>query len=132
MTSGSVRLWLGLGETCLCGPHRGFPLVGLRENGFVAGQAARKAESKKVDKQAKACVENQHVFVPFVFDTFGSLAPEVIHFLTMVQRVIHNNCSASGGQGFVFENVRVYNLERGDGAACCPSIFCFDVTWQVL
>ncbi|KAF5786988.1 hypothetical protein HanXRQr2_Chr10g0447771 [Helianthus annuus] len=41
------------------------PLVGLRENGFVAGQAARKAESKKVDKHAKTCAENQHVFVPF-------------------------------------------------------------------
>ncbi|KAJ0443313.1 hypothetical protein HanIR_Chr16g0819381 [Helianthus annuus] len=52
-TSRSVRLWLDLGETCLCGPHGGFPLVGLRENGFVAGQAARKEESKKVDKHAK-------------------------------------------------------------------------------
>ncbi|KAJ0791149.1 putative exostosin [Helianthus annuus] len=51
------------------------PLVGLRENGFVAGQAARKAESKKVDKHTKAYAENQHVFVHFVFDTFGSLAP---------------------------------------------------------
>ena len=32
------------------------PLVGLRETGFVAGQASRKAESKKVDKHAKSCV----------------------------------------------------------------------------
>ncbi|MFS8017316.1 putative transcription regulator Others family [Helianthus anomalus] len=39
------------------------PLAGLRENGFVAGQATRKAEPKKVDKHAKACAENQHVFV---------------------------------------------------------------------
>ncbi|MFS7958331.1 hypothetical protein Hanom_Chr07g00677031 [Helianthus anomalus] len=51
----------------------------------------------KVDKHAKAWAENQHVFVPFVFDTFGSLAPEAIQFLTRVQRVIHNSCSASGG-----------------------------------
>ncbi|KAJ0917178.1 hypothetical protein HanRHA438_Chr05g0203111 [Helianthus annuus] len=50
------------------------PLVGLRENEFIAGQAARKAESKKVDKHAKACAENQHVFVLFAFDKFGSLA----------------------------------------------------------
>ncbi|KAD0131090.1 hypothetical protein E3N88_44746 [Mikania micrantha] len=78
------------------------PLVGLRENGFVAGQAARKAESKKVDKHAKACAENQHVFVPFAFDTFGSLASEAIHFLTRVQRVIHNNCSTPREQEFVF------------------------------
>ncbi|KAF5762881.1 hypothetical protein HanXRQr2_Chr15g0673831 [Helianthus annuus] len=41
------------------------PLVGLRETGFLAGQAARKAKSKKVDKHVKACAENQHVFVPF-------------------------------------------------------------------
>ncbi|MFS7939429.1 putative exostosin [Helianthus anomalus] len=41
-------------------------------------------ESKKVDKHAKACAENQHVFVPFAFDTFGSLAPEAIQFLTRV------------------------------------------------
>ncbi|MFS7928447.1 hypothetical protein Hanom_Chr04g00320901 [Helianthus anomalus] len=74
----------------------------LLENGFVAGLAARKAESKKVDKHAKACAENQHVFIPFAFDTFGSLAPEAINFLTRVQRVIHNNCSTPRGQGFVF------------------------------
>ncbi|MFS8032889.1 hypothetical protein Hanom_Chr17g01562991 [Helianthus anomalus] len=73
-------------------------LVGLRENGFIAGQAARKPESKKVDKHAKACAENQHVFVHFAFDTFGSLTLEVIHFLTRVQRVIHGSCSASGGR----------------------------------
>ncbi|MFS7976495.1 hypothetical protein Hanom_Chr10g00893091 [Helianthus anomalus] len=78
------------------------PLVGLKENGFVAGLAARKAESKKVDKHAKACAENQHVFIPFAFDTFGSLAPEAINFLTRVQRVIHSNCSTPRGQGFVF------------------------------
>ncbi|MFS8027119.1 hypothetical protein Hanom_Chr16g01494901 [Helianthus anomalus] len=78
------------------------PLACLRENRVVAGQAVRKAESKKVDEHAKACVENQHVFVPFAFDTFGSLASEAIQFLTRVQRVIHNNCSTSGGQGFIF------------------------------
>nr|GEW10118.1 retrovirus-related Pol polyprotein from transposon TNT 1-94 [Tanacetum cinerariifolium] len=31
------------------------------ENGFVAGQAALKAESSKVVKHEKACLENQHV-----------------------------------------------------------------------
>ncbi|MFS7974777.1 hypothetical protein Hanom_Chr10g00872651 [Helianthus anomalus] len=61
-----------------------------------------KEESKKVDKHTKACAENQHVFIPFAFDTFGSLATEVINFLTRVQRVIHSNCSTPGGQGFVF------------------------------
>ncbi|GJS05421.1 putative ribonuclease H-like domain-containing protein [Tanacetum coccineum] len=64
------------------------PLVGLRDNGFVAGQAALKAESSKVAKHEKACLENQHVFIPFAFDTFGFLAPEVEEFLNRVQRVV--------------------------------------------
>ncbi|GJW02263.1 Ras-related protein Rab11D, partial [Tanacetum coccineum] len=64
------------------------PLVGLRDNGFVAGQAALKAESIKVAKHEKACLENQHVFIPFAFDTFGFLAPEAEEFLTRVQRVV--------------------------------------------
>nr|GEU96811.1 putative phospholipid/glycerol acyltransferase [Tanacetum cinerariifolium] len=38
------------------------PLVGFRENGFVAGQAALKAESSKVAKHEKACLENQHAW----------------------------------------------------------------------
>nr|GEV06728.1 auxilin-like protein [Tanacetum cinerariifolium] len=64
------------------------PLVGFRENGFVAGQAALKAESSKVAKHEKACLENQHVFIPFAFDTFGFLAPETEKFLNRVQRVV--------------------------------------------
>ncbi|KAJ0587678.1 putative exostosin [Helianthus annuus] len=75
------------------------PLAGLRESGFVAGQAIRKAESKKVDKHAKACADNQHAFVPFAFDTFGSLAPEAIRLLTRVQKVVHSSCSSIGGRG---------------------------------
>ncbi|GJX24990.1 hypothetical protein Tco_0231286, partial [Tanacetum coccineum] len=66
------------------------PLVGLRDNGFVAGQAALKAESSKVAKHEKACLENQHVFISFAFDTFGFLAP-VAEFLTRVQRVVQND-----------------------------------------
>ncbi|GJV36961.1 hypothetical protein Tco_1409438 [Tanacetum coccineum] len=67
------------------------PLVGLRDNGFVAGQAALKAESSKVAKHDKACLENQHVFIPFAFDTFGFLAPEADEFLTRVQRVVQRS-----------------------------------------
>nr|GEV90024.1 putative reverse transcriptase domain-containing protein [Tanacetum cinerariifolium] len=70
------------------------PLVGFRENGFVAGQAALKAESSKVAKHEKACLENQHVFIPFAFDTFGFLAPETEKFLNRVQRVVQNTFEA--------------------------------------
>ncbi|GKA77107.1 putative reverse transcriptase domain-containing protein [Tanacetum coccineum] len=66
------------------------PLVGLMDNGFVARQAALKAESSKVAKHEKVCLENQHVFIPFAFDTFGFLAPEAEEFLTRVQRVVQS------------------------------------------
>ncbi|MFS7975619.1 hypothetical protein Hanom_Chr10g00882701 [Helianthus anomalus] len=68
------------------------PLAVLKESGFVARQAIRKAKSKKVDKHAKACADNQHAFVPFAFDTFGSLAPEAVRLLTRVQKVVHSSC----------------------------------------
>ncbi|MFS7964441.1 hypothetical protein Hanom_Chr08g00750411 [Helianthus anomalus] len=68
--------------------------------------------------------------IPFAFDTFGSLAPEAINFLTRVQRVIHSNCSTQGGGGgrVCVREVGVCNSERIGGAACCPSTFWFDVT----
>ncbi|KAJ0770654.1 putative serine hydrolase FSH, alpha/Beta hydrolase [Helianthus annuus] len=62
------------------------PLVGLRDHGFVTGQAITKAEAAKVAKHEKACIENQHVFTPFAFDTFGALAPDAVRFLKRVQQ----------------------------------------------
>ena len=60
------------------------PLVGLSSRGFTVGQAALKAASYKVTKHEKACNENQHVFIPFAFDTFGFLAPETVELLNRV------------------------------------------------
>ncbi|GJZ43324.1 hypothetical protein Tco_0590579 [Tanacetum coccineum] len=57
------------------------PLVGLRCWGFTMGQDALKAASCKVTKHEKACIENQHVFIPFAFDTLGFLAPEAMELL---------------------------------------------------
>ncbi|GJZ68431.1 hypothetical protein Tco_0631671 [Tanacetum coccineum] len=81
------------------------PLVGLRDNGFVAGQAALKAESSKVAKHEKACLENQHVFIPFAFDTFGFLASEADEFLNRVQRVVQSNFSTPKTQNFIFSRI---------------------------
>ena len=47
--------------------------MGLSSRGFTAGQSTLKAASCKVTKHEKACIENQHVFIPFAFDTFGFL-----------------------------------------------------------
>ncbi|GJY45182.1 hypothetical protein Tco_0433395 [Tanacetum coccineum] len=65
------------------------PLVRLCSRGFTVGEAALKAASCKVTKHEKACFENQHVFIPFAFDTFGFLAPEAVELLTRVQRVMN-------------------------------------------
>ncbi|GJR77865.1 hypothetical protein Tco_0090230 [Tanacetum coccineum] len=69
----------GLGQHMSALEYR--TILKYRDNGFVAGQAALKAESSKVAKHEKACLENQHVFIPFAFDTFGFLAPEAEEFL---------------------------------------------------
>ncbi|GJY45228.1 putative reverse transcriptase domain-containing protein [Tanacetum coccineum] len=57
----------------------------------LAGQTALKAVSGKVTKHEKACIENQHLFIAFVFDTFGFLAPEAVELHSRVQRVVHSN-----------------------------------------
>ncbi|MFS7922479.1 putative mediator complex, subunit Med20 [Helianthus anomalus] len=71
--------------------------------------------SKKVEKHAKACEDNQHAFVPLAFDTFGSLAPEAVRFLSRVQRVVHSNFSTPQGRGFVFSRSG-FSIQKGMAA----------------
>ena len=91
------------------------PLVGLRDTGFVAGQAVLKAESGKMVKHEKACAENQHVFIPFAFDTFGSFAPEAVIFLKRVQRIVHSNLSTPKNCNFVFSRIG-FAIQKGVAA----------------
>ena len=91
------------------------PLVGLRDHGFVAGHAITKAEAGKVAKHEKACIENQHVFVPFAFDTFGALAPDAVRFLKRVQQVVSSNTAHVKGQNFVFSRVG-FAIQKGVAA----------------
>ncbi|KAL8192638.1 hypothetical protein R6Q57_027823, partial [Mikania cordata] len=83
------------------------PLVGLTYTGFVAGQATLKAESGKVAKHEKACLENQHVFTPFAFDTFELLAPETVNFLNRVQRVMRSHITAPRTKNIVFSRIGI-------------------------
>ncbi|KAJ0468398.1 hypothetical protein HanIR_Chr14g0696171 [Helianthus annuus] len=78
---------MGRRKTCMCGSNRVSLLVGLGGSAFTVGQAA----SGKVIKHEKACLDNQHVFIAFAFDTFGFLALEVVDLLSRVQRVMHSN-----------------------------------------
>lgn len=65
-----------------CGDLTGVsPLVGL-------GQVALKVASSKMAKHEKACSDDQHAFIPFAFDTFDFLAPEVVGLLHRVQKVM--------------------------------------------
>ncbi|GJR55916.1 hypothetical protein Tco_1406437 [Tanacetum coccineum] len=57
--------WMGLRETC----------------------AALKAATSKVTEHEKTCIENQHVFILFAFDTFGFLVLEAVKPLNRIQRV---------------------------------------------
>jgi len=44
-----------------------------------------------VSKHGKTCSDNQHVFIPFVFDIFGFLTSDVVDLLHRVQMVMHKN-----------------------------------------
>nr|GEW11411.1 putative reverse transcriptase domain-containing protein [Tanacetum cinerariifolium] len=99
------------------------PLVGLSSRGFTAGQAALKAASSKVTKHEKACIENQHVFIPFAFDTFSFLAPEAVELLSRVQRVTHSNVMTPRSTDVVFKRIG-FAIQKGLAAqlvVCLPS-----------
>ncbi|KAJ0492709.1 putative exostosin [Helianthus annuus] len=91
------------------------PLVGLKDKGFVVGQAVLKAEASKVAKHEKACLENQHVFVPFAFDTFGGLAPDAVRLLNRVQKVVNSNSSSPKVSNFVFSRIG-FSIQKGVAA----------------
>ncbi|GKB99240.1 putative reverse transcriptase domain-containing protein [Tanacetum coccineum] len=86
--------------------------VRLSSSGFTAGQAALKAASGKVTKHEKACIENQHVFIPFAFDTFGFLAREAVEILSRVQRVMHSNVMTPRSTDVVFKRIG-FAIQKG-------------------
>ncbi|KAJ0745299.1 putative exostosin [Helianthus annuus] len=87
------------------------PLVGLGGSAFTVGQAA----SGKVTKHEKACIDNQHVFIPFAFDTFGFLAPEAVDLLSRVQRVMHSNVTTPRSMDVVFKRLS-FAIKKGVAA----------------
>ncbi|GKB30286.1 hypothetical protein Tco_0869687, partial [Tanacetum coccineum] len=80
--------------------------------GFIAGQTTLKVASCKVTKHEKACIENQHVFIPFAFDTFGFFAPEAVDLLSRVQRVMHNNVMTPRSTDVVFKSIG-FAIQKG-------------------
>ncbi|KAL8249647.1 hypothetical protein R6Q59_006515 [Mikania micrantha] len=86
-----------------------------RDTGFVARQAVLKVELGKIAKHEKACAENQHAFIPFAFDTFGSLAPDVATFLKRVPQVVHSNSLTPKNANFVFNRIG-FSIQKGVAA----------------
>ncbi|KAK2443432.1 hypothetical protein QL285_014539 [Trifolium repens] len=88
------------------------PLVGLGVGDFTVGRAALKATSSKMAKHEQACCDNQHVFIPFAFDTFGFLAPEAVDLLKRVQRVMHSNVVSPRSMNVVFQRLG-FAIQKG-------------------
>nr|GEX25847.1 signal recognition particle, SRP19 subunit [Tanacetum cinerariifolium] len=87
--------------------------AGEGDGDWVKGsQTALKAASDKVTKHEKACIENQHVFIPFAFDTFGFLAPNAVKLLSRVQRVMHSNAMTPRSTDVVFKRIG-FAIQKG-------------------
>jgi hypothetical protein len=63
-------------------------------------------------KYEKACSDNQHVFIPFTFDTFDFLTPEVVNLLKRVQKVMHSNIVSPKCMNVVFERLE-FAIKKG-------------------
>jgi len=69
----------------MCGLDWGFTTCGIRGRGFMVGQTTLKVALNKVVKHEKTCFDNQHVLIPFAFDTFSFLISEIVDLLHRVQ-----------------------------------------------
>jgi hypothetical protein len=76
------------------------------------GRAALKAASSKIVKYKKACSKNQHVFIPFTFDTFGFLAPDAVDLLKRIQKVMHSNVMSPRSMNEVFQKLG-FAMQKG-------------------
>jgi len=79
----------------MCGLNRGFTTRGI-----------------SVAKHEKSCFDNQHVFIPFAFDAFGFIAPEVVDLLHRGQRVMHNNVITHRSIHVVFTGIN-FAIQKG-------------------
>ncbi|KAL8266895.1 hypothetical protein R6Q59_004239 [Mikania micrantha] len=77
-------------------------------------------------KHEKACAENQHAFIPFAFDTFGSLAPDAATFLKRVQQVVHSNSSTPKNANFVFSRIG-FAIQKGVAVQLVFSLTCLSI-----
>jgi len=89
----------------MCGLNRASQLMRLGIGDFTIGHAILKVVSSKVIKREKTCSNNQHVFIPFAFATFGFQALKAVDLLHRVQRVMHNNVMTPMSMNVVFMTI---------------------------
>ncbi|KAL7604359.1 hypothetical protein Lser_V15G20211 [Lactuca serriola] len=109
--------WIGGKHACvdLTGVS---PLVGLGSGGFAA--------ACKVVKHENACRENQHVFVPFAFDTFGFLAPEAVDLLNRVQQIMPSNVISPRSTNVFFKRIG-FAIQKGLAAQLVARLSSIDM-----
>jgi hypothetical protein len=80
--------------------------------------------SSKVIKHEKICFDNQHAFIPFVFDTFDFLAQEVVSLLQRVQKVMNSNVVFLRTKNVIFTRIdfAIQNELAAQLVACLPLI----------
>jgi hypothetical protein len=69
---------------------------------FTVGQTTIKVVLSKVAKYEKTCSNNQHTFIPFVFDTFDFLTPEAVSLLQRVQKIMNSNVVSPKTMNVIF------------------------------
>ncbi|KAK2414652.1 hypothetical protein QL285_037222 [Trifolium repens] len=79
--------WVGGKHVCV-DLTRVSPHVGLGVEDFIVGRVVLNAASSKMVKHEKACSDNQHIFIPFAFDTFGFLTPEAVDLIKRIQKAV--------------------------------------------
>lgn len=60
-------------------------------------------------KHEKLCVDNQHVFKSFAFDTFDFLALEAVDLLQRVQMLVHNKVVSPRIMNIIFKKIDFSN-----------------------
>jgi hypothetical protein len=87
----------------MCEFEWGFLICGIGDQGFYGWTCNSQSRVKHSGKiRDKTCYDNQHVFMPFVFDIFGFLTSDVVDILRRVQKVMHNNVMSHKFMNVVF------------------------------
>ncbi|AES95341.1 hypothetical protein MTR_5g024430 [Medicago truncatula] len=69
------------------------------------------------------CFDNQHAFIPFIFDTFDYLNTDTVDILLEVQKIMYNNCFA---QLYIFSKgiiKKMNELSTVSGIDACAIIY---------